>query len=45
MIFYSGHVAIYIGSNKIVHAANRRDGIKISYANYRTIACIRRIIK
>ena len=45
LIFYSGHVAIYIGSNKIVHAANRRDGIKISYANYRTIACIRRIIK
>ena len=45
LIFYSGHVAVYIGNNKIVHAANRRDGIKISYANYRTIACIRRIIK
>lgn len=30
-----GHVAIYIGNNKIVHASNRRDGIKISNMNYR----------
>lgn len=45
LIFYSGHVAIYIGGGKIVHAANRRDGVKISYANYRSIACIRRILR
>ncbi len=31
-----GHVAIYIGNNKIVHASNRRDGIKISNMNYRS---------
>lgn len=43
LIFYSGHVAIYMGDGKIVHAANRRDGIKISNADYQSIACIRRI--
>lgn len=31
-----GHVAMYIGNNKIVHASNRRDGIKISNMNYRS---------
>ncbi len=31
-----GHVAIYIGNNKIVHASNRRDGIKVSNMNYRS---------
>ena len=44
IICYYGHVAIYIGDGRIVHAANSRDGIKISdRADYRTIACIRRI--
>lgn len=43
LVFYSGHVAIYMGDGKIVHAANRRDGIKISNANYQSVACIRRI--
>lgn len=31
-----GHVAMYIGNNKIVHASNPRDGIKISNMNYRS---------
>ncbi len=39
------HVAIYEGSNKkIVHAANSRDGIKESNANYQTPCRIRRFI-
>ncbi|KIR02281.1 hypothetical protein P261_01096 [Lachnospiraceae bacterium TWA4] len=47
IICYSGHVAIYIGNNKIVHAANRKKGIiisKISYSKKKVLA-VRRIIK
>ena len=44
IICYSGHVAIYLGNKKIVHASNRKTGIKISSnANYRHIVSIRRI--
>lgn len=44
---YSGHVAIYIGNNKIVHASNSaaypKGGIKTtSPADYRTILAVRR---
>lgn len=43
VIYYSGHTAIYMGSNQIVHAANSRDGIKISNdPTYMTIVTIRR---
>lgn len=43
VICYYGHVAIYLGDGRIVHASNSRDGIKISErADYRTIASIRR---
>ncbi|MCR5196286.1 MAG: C40 family peptidase [Pseudobutyrivibrio sp.] len=47
LIFYGkgksiSHVAIYIGGGQIVHASNKRDGIKISNAFYRTpITCCR----
>lgn len=34
------HVAIYIGGGRVVHASNRRDGIKISNAYYRTPICV-----
>ena len=34
------HVAIYIGNGQIVHASNKRDGIKISNAFYRTPICV-----
>lgn len=44
IICYSGHVAIYMGNNKIVHASNRKTGIKISKnAKYRKIVAIRRV--
>jgi len=44
IVCYSGHVAIYIGNGRIVHASNRKDGIKISNNwQYRTVLAIRRI--
>ena len=44
LICYGGHVAIYMGNGKIVHASNSRDGIKISNdATYRTILSVRRL--
>ena len=39
-----GHVAIYIGNGKIVHAASERLGITISNARYTTILAIRNVI-
>ena len=44
LIYYSGHIAIYMGNGQIVHAANSRDGVKISQAAYRPIIAIRRYI-
>ncbi len=38
------HVAIYIGNGQIVHASNKRDGIKISSAYYRTPICVVRYL-
>lgn len=43
LICFYGHVGIYIGDGMMVHASNARDGIKISRADYRAIAAIRRI--
>ncbi len=44
IICYSGHVAIYMGNNRVIHASNRKDGIKITKgAAYRSIVTIRRI--
>ncbi len=43
LICYSGHVAMYIGNGQIVHAANKKKGIIVSNADYRTILAIRRI--
>lgn len=45
IICYEGHVALYIGGGKIVHASNKKDGIKVSTATYRTILSVRRIIQ
>lgn len=45
LICYGGHVAIYMGGGKIVHASNSRDGIKVSdNAAYRTILSVRRLV-
>ncbi len=43
IVCYSGHVAIYAGGGQIVHASNKRDGIKYSNVNYKTILAVRRI--
>ena len=49
IICYSGHVAIYMGNNKIVHASNSakypKGGIKVSNnASYKKILAIRRLV-
>lgn len=48
IICYSGHVALYIGDGKIVHASNSapypKGGIKVSNATYRAILTVRRIL-
>ena len=43
LICYSGHVALYIGGGKIVHASTRKTGIIVSNAAYKNILAIRRI--
>lgn len=49
ILCYDGHVGIYIGGGKMVHASNSNPypsgGIKVSNANYRTILSVRRIVK
>lgn len=44
IICYSGHVAIYIGNGKIIHASNPRTGICYGNATYRTIVAVRRVL-
>lgn len=44
LVWYSGHIGIYIGGGKIVHASNPKNGIITSDATYRKILGIRRII-
>lgn len=44
LVCYSGHVAMYIGGGKIVHASSAKTGIKVSNVGYRSIITIRRII-
>lgn len=44
ILCYSGHAAIYIGNNSVVHASTAATGIKISSpANYRNVITVRRI--
>ncbi len=51
LIFYTNskgtvdHVAMYIGDGKVVHAASKKDGIKISKYNMRTPYKARRVIE
>ena len=44
LIYYGGHVGIYMGDGRIVHASTQKTGIKISVATYRPIITIRRVI-
>ncbi|MEE1314529.1 MAG: C40 family peptidase [Faecalimonas sp.] len=43
IICYPGHVGIYVGDGKIIHASDERSGIKISSATYTTIVAVRRM--
>lgn len=44
IVCYQGHVAIYIGNNKIVHASSTKTGIIISNNyNYKKVLTVRRI--
>ena len=44
IVCYSGHVAIYVGNDTIVHASTPSTGIKYtSPAAYKSIICVRRI--
>lgn len=44
IICYPGHVAIYMGDGKIVHASSPTKGICYGSATYRTISTIRRVL-
>lgn len=44
IICYAGHVAIYMGDGKIVHASSPSTGIKYGTATYRTILSVRRVL-
>lgn len=44
IICYAGHVALYLGGGRIVHASTARTGIKYGYATYRPILSVRRIV-
>lgn len=44
IIYYGGHVAIYIGDGKVCHASSAKTGIKISNYNYRSIVSCRNVI-
>ncbi len=44
IVYYGGHVAIYIGDGMVVHASDRETGIKYSKWNYRTPITIRNVL-
>lgn len=44
LIFYGGHVGIYIGGGQIVHASSTYGRVKTESATYRTIVDVRRYI-
>lgn len=42
IIYYGGHVGIYLGGGRIVHASTEKTGIKTERATYRNIMSVRR---
>lgn len=44
IICYAGHVALYLGGGRIVHASTPATGIKYGTATYREILSVRRIV-
>lgn len=44
IVFYEGHIGIYMGQNQLVHASNPEDGIKVSPVTYKPILSIRRFL-
>ena len=44
IICYAGHVALYIGGGRIVHASTPATGIKYGTATYKEILAVRRIV-
>lgn len=44
LICYAGHMAIYLGNGRIVHASSVKTGIKYGYATYKPILSVRRIV-
>lgn len=45
IICYSGHVGIYIGGGKIVHASTPASGICVGPATYKSIITVRRLVE
>lgn len=45
IVCYSGHVGIYIGGGKIVHASTPSSGIVVGSATYKSIKTVRRIVE
>lgn len=44
IICYPGHVAIYVGGGRIIHASNPTTGVCYGNATYRTITSVRRVL-
>ena len=44
ILCYAGHVGIFVGGGRIVHASTERTGIIISSATYRPILAVRRLV-
>ena len=44
IVCYAGHVAIYIGGGRIVHASTPSTGIKYGNVNYKPVITVRRIV-
>lgn len=44
LIFYGGHVGIYIGNGQIVHASSSYGKVVTGDATYRSIKCVRRLV-